>query len=38
MKVESAGLESFHAMEIFSRQRWSGDQAEFLEKIRAAYL
>jgi len=36
--VEAAGFRGFNEVEIFSTRYWAGDQAAFLEKIRAAYL
>jgi sugar phosphate isomerase/epimerase len=36
--VEEAGFGGFIEVEIFSRRLWALDQAQFLEKIKAAYL
>lgn len=36
--VEAAGFRGFNEVEIFSRRLWAGDQARFLEDIKAAYL
>jgi sugar phosphate isomerase/epimerase len=36
--VERAGFSGFIEVEIFSNRRWATDQAEFLEKIKTAYL
>jgi sugar phosphate isomerase/epimerase len=36
--IEDAGFRGFIEVEIFSTRYWSGDQAAFLEKIRADYL
>lgn len=36
--VEAAGFRGFHEVEIFSDAYWAGDQAEFVEKIKQAYL
>lgn len=36
--VEAAGFAGFHEVEIFSNAYWQGDQNEFLEKIKQAYL
>lgn len=36
--VEEAGFAGFHEVEIFSRRLWAGDQARYLEDIKAAYL
>jgi sugar phosphate isomerase/epimerase len=36
--VEKAGFNGMIEVEIFSTEFWQGDQAEFLRKIRAAYL
>ncbi|MCU0794182.1 MAG: sugar phosphate isomerase/epimerase [Opitutaceae bacterium] len=36
--AEEAGFRGFNEIEIFSNRLWSGDQAQFLENIKAAYL
>jgi sugar phosphate isomerase/epimerase len=36
--VERAGFAGFIEVEIFSKQRWAGDQDEFLRAITDAYL
>ena len=36
--VEEAGFVGFNEVEIFSRRHWAGDQARYLEDIKAAYL
>ena len=36
--VEAAGFNGFHEVEIFSDEHWAGGQADFVEKIKAAYL
>ncbi|HEY1793973.1 MAG TPA: sugar phosphate isomerase/epimerase family protein [Opitutaceae bacterium] len=36
--VEQAGFTGFIEVEIFSRRLWAGDQAQFLERIKDAYL
>ncbi len=36
--VEQSGFGGFNEVEIFSDEHWAGDQAEFVEKIKAAYL
>jgi sugar phosphate isomerase/epimerase len=36
--VEQNGFSGFIEVEIFSNRRWAGDQAEFLEKIKTAFL
>jgi sugar phosphate isomerase/epimerase len=36
--VEAAGFRGHNEVEIFSTRLWAGDQAEFLVKIREAYL
>jgi len=36
--VESAGFTGSNEVEIFSEEYWAGDQTEFVEKIKAAYL
>jgi sugar phosphate isomerase/epimerase len=36
--VEKAGFTGFIEVEIFSKRHWAGDQARFLEQIKAAYL
>lgn len=36
--VEATGFRGFNEVEIFSNERWAGDQAEFVDKIKAAYL
>jgi sugar phosphate isomerase/epimerase len=36
--VEQAGFTGFNEVEIFSRRLWAGDQARYLEDIKAAYL
>lgn len=36
--AEEAGFGGFHEVEIFSRRLWAGDQARYLEDIKAAYL
>ena len=37
-RVEAAGFNGFHEVEIFSNDHWSGDQAAFVERIKQAYL
>jgi sugar phosphate isomerase/epimerase len=36
--VESTGFKGFNEVEIFSDVYWSGDQKEFLQKIKYAYI
>ncbi|WP_234733813.1 sugar phosphate isomerase/epimerase family protein [Tellurirhabdus bombi] len=36
--VEATGFTDFNEVEIFSNRYWSEDQAQFLEKIKHAYL
>ena len=36
--VEQTGFSGYNEVEIFSNEYWSGDQTEFVEKIKAAYL
>jgi len=36
--VESTGFTGYHEVEVFSDEHWAGDQTEFVEKIKAAYL
>lgn len=36
--VEAAGFSGYNEVEIFSNEYWSGDQAEFVERIKTAYL
>jgi sugar phosphate isomerase/epimerase len=36
--VEAAGFDGFNEVEIFSDRFWRGDQKEFLEAIKKAYL
>jgi sugar phosphate isomerase/epimerase len=36
--AEEAGFRGFNEVEIFSNCLWSGDQAQFLENIKSAYL
>ena len=36
--VEGAGFTGFIEVEIFSRRLWAGDQAQYLESIKDAYL
>jgi len=36
--VESTGFEGFNEVEIFSHEWWATDQAQFVEKIKKAYL
>jgi len=36
--VREAGFAGFDEVEIFSRRLWAGDQARYLEAIKAAYL
>ena len=36
--VEAGGFTGFHEVEIFSKNYWAGDQSEFLNKIKEAYL
>jgi len=37
-RVEIAGFDGFHEVEIFSTKYWGSNQDEFLEKIKDAYL
>ena len=37
-RVEIAGFDGFHEVEIFSEKYWESNQDEFLEKIKDAYL
>lgn len=36
--VEAAGFAGFNEVEIFSTERWAGDQDKYLEQIKQAYL
>jgi sugar phosphate isomerase/epimerase len=36
--VEAQGFSGYNEVEIFSTEYWSGDQAAFVERIKAAYL
>jgi sugar phosphate isomerase/epimerase len=36
--MEAAGFDGFHEVEIFSAERWAGDQAAYVEEIKNAYL
>lgn len=36
--VEAAGFTGYHEVEIFSTEYWAGDQQQFLQKIKHAYL
>lgn len=36
--VEAAGFSGFNEVEIFSHRWWAADQADFLQRITAAYL
>lgn len=36
--VEAAGFTGFHEVEIFSTEYWAGNQYQFLQKIKQAYL
>ncbi|RPE08610.1 sugar phosphate isomerase/epimerase [Chitinophaga lutea] len=36
--VEAAGFKGFHEVEIFSTEYWAGNQQQFLQKIKQAYL
>jgi sugar phosphate isomerase/epimerase len=36
--VEATGFRGYNEVEIFSKRHWAGDQREFLESIKAAYL
>lgn len=36
--VEKAGFKGYNEVEIFSEEFWAGDQNEYLELIKAAYL
>lgn len=36
--VEAAGFTGFHEVEIFSKEYWAGNQYQFLQKIKQAYL
>ena len=36
--VEAAGFDGFVEVEIFSDEHWASDQAQYVEKIKAAYL
>jgi len=36
--VEAAGFRGMNEVEIFSTDRWAGDQHEYLKQIKSAYL
>ncbi|MCD6288224.1 MAG: sugar phosphate isomerase/epimerase, partial [Candidatus Hydrogenedentes bacterium] len=36
--VESAGFDGYIEVEIFSDELWAADQAEFVDRIKSAYL
>jgi sugar phosphate isomerase/epimerase len=36
--VEAAGFGGFNEVEIFSTERWAGDQAKYVEQIKEAYV
>ena len=36
--MEKAGFTGFHEIEVFSEEYWATDQAEYVKKIRDAYL
>lgn len=36
--VEKAGFDGYHEVEIFSEEFWAQDQADYLDRIRSAYL
>jgi len=36
--MEQAGFDGWHEVEIFSDERWAGDQAAYVEEIKRAYL
>lgn len=36
--VEAAGFRGFNEVEVFSNRWWAADQAEFLDRIKEAYL
>ncbi len=36
--VQEAGFSGYNEVEIFSTELWAGDQAELVERIKAAYL
>ena len=36
--VEAAGFAGFNEVEIFSNERWAGEQAGYVEEIKEAYL
>jgi sugar phosphate isomerase/epimerase len=36
--VEAAGFNGYNEVEIFSTERWAGDQTEYIQQIERAYL